>query len=97
MTCYVTLEFKVKNESAEELPIFLRKILPDTRGYDGCVSINVVQNQDEPTEFAVLEQWNTRQHYEDYLNWRTETGVLDELLIMVEGEPSIRFFDYLGV
>ena len=97
MTCHVTLEFKINKESTEALPIFLRKILPDTRGYDGCVSISVVQNQDEPTEFAVLEQWNTRQHYEDYLSWRTETGVLDELMGMVEGEPSIRFFDYLGV
>ncbi len=97
MTCQVIVEFKVKEDRLEDLPVFLRSVLADSRGYDGCVSINIVQNQDEPTAFAILEKWDTRGHYEKYLNWRTETGVLNEFADMIVGEPSFRYFDFLGV
>ena len=55
------------------------------------------QNDDDPTLFLVWEKWATRPHYEDYLAWRTETGVLDKLLAVLAGEPSIRFFNHVGV
>ncbi len=97
MSCQVILEFNVKNESIEAARSWLKRILPDTRSFDGCISIAVVQNQDDPTGLVVLEQWNSRQHYERYLQWRTETGVLNELVSMLAGEPKFRFLDHFGV
>ena len=32
-------------------------------------------------------------HYEKYLAWREETGILQQLSAALEGPPSIRFFD----
>ena len=97
MTCQVILEFKAKEDAVESIRSYLREILPDTRSYDGCVGLNITQNLDDPTSFAVVEQWDTRKHYENYLQWRTDTGVLDKLAEMIDGEPSIRFFSYFGV
>lgn len=97
MTCQVLLEFSVKDDAIEALRTWLRRILPDTRGFDGCVSIAVTQNQDEPTAITVVEQWVSRQHYEKYLQWRTDNGDLEELVGMMAGEPKFRFFDYFGV
>ncbi len=97
MTCQVILEFHVKDSAIEDLRAWLQRILPDTRAFDGCASIAVTRNQDDPTAIAVVEQWHTRQHYEKYLQWRTETGSLDELVAMMADEPSFRFFDYFGV
>ena len=48
MTCQVILEFKAKKDAIEGIRSFLREILPDTRGYDGCVGLNITQNQDDP-------------------------------------------------
>ena len=48
-------------------------------------------------QLAVIEQWEARGHYERYLGWRTETGVLDSLVAMMDGEPLFPFFDYFGV
>ena len=97
MTCQVILEFKAKQDSIEGIRSFLREILPDTRGHDGCVSLNITQNQDDPTVFVVVEQWDARAKYEAYLQWRVDSGVMDKLTDMMDGEPSIRFFNYFGV
>ena len=48
MTCQVILEFKAKKDAIEGIRSFLREILPDTRSYDGCVGLNITQNQDDP-------------------------------------------------
>ena len=97
MTCQVILEVKVKQECMEKFQSWMREILPDTRGYDGCISLSVTQNQDDTSAIAIIEQWDTRQHYEKYLQWRTETGALDALTELIDGEPSFRFFNYLGI
>ena len=97
MTCQVILEFRVKQDCMERFQAWIRKILPDTRGYEGCVGLSVTQDQDDESAIAIIEQWNTRQHYEKYLQWRTDTGALSDLEEMIDGEPSFRFFNYLGL
>ena len=97
MTCQVILEFKVKPDAIEKVCAWMRKILPDTRAYEGFVSLSMVQNQDDPTAFAVVEQWDARKNYEKYIEWRGASGALAELSVMLDGEPSFRFFDYVGV
>ena len=46
---------------------------------------------------VAVEDWNSRQHYEKYLAWRTERGDLDKLVGWIQGDPSIRYFDNVGV
>ena len=96
MSVKVVLEFQTAPESVEDVKEFLRAALPDTRAYDGFESLTVHQNDDDPTSFLIWEQWVTRQHYETYLAWRQETGVLDKLVAMLRGAPSIRFFNPVG-
>ena len=81
----------------DDLRAWMRRILPDTRGFDGNISVYLVQNQDDPTALAVIEQWESRPQYEKYLAWRTETGDVADLVAMLDGEPTFRFFDYFGV
>jgi quinol monooxygenase YgiN len=97
MTTQVILEFRAKSDCIERARSFLKRVLPDTRGYDGCVTLHVVQNQDDPAGIMIVEQWETRGHYEHYLAWRTASGVMDEFGAMMDGPPTIRFFDYFRV
>ena len=41
----------------------------------------------------LYERWETRENYEKYLVWRTETGMIANLMEAIQGEPSIRYFD----
>jgi len=93
----VHIEFCARAQSVDRLLAWLREILPDTRGRDGCVSVAVTRNQDDPLNFAFVELWDSRQHYERYFAWRTETGVLDQLAALVDGEATFRFFDIVGL
>ncbi len=71
----------------------LAALLPETRSYPGCIEVYAHQNQDDPTNIVAIEQWESRQAYEKYFAWRTETGVINQLGAWVAAPPSIRYFD----
>ncbi|MFT4582535.1 MAG: quinol monooxygenase YgiN [Gammaproteobacteria bacterium] len=97
MTCQVALELKTEPDCVDKARDWFTSILPDTRGFAGFVTLHIGQNQDDPTELLVVEQWDFREAYEKYLGWRTERGDMEAIAGMVATEPKIRFFDYFGV
>jgi quinol monooxygenase YgiN len=93
MSAIVLLEIQVKPEAVDEMKAFLKKILPDTRAYDGCQGLDIYGNVDDPGNLVFYERWDSRQHYEKYLAWRTATGVVDQLGAMLAAPPNIRYFE----
>jgi quinol monooxygenase YgiN len=93
MTIMVLLEFKAKAEAVERLKAALPRLFPDTRAYDGCRSITAYTGADDEQTFVFVEYWESKAHYERYLAWRTETGALMEIVGMLEGGISIRYFE----
>ena len=75
----------------------MRDILADTRAYDGCEGLTVQRNLDEAAKIMLIEHWETRAHYDRYLKWREETGVLGKIGELLDGPPSIRFYSNVGV
>ncbi len=92
MGTLVIFEAIAKAESVRELEDFVQRHLPDTRSYDGCQDITGYLNEDGRT-IVMVEHWNSKEDYQKYLAWREETGVLADLGAMLDGEPTIRFFD----
>ncbi len=82
----------VKPESRDELMAYMKEILPDTRGFDGCQGVDVYTDMDNPNIVVLYEKWDSRGHYEKYHHWREETGVLDVLRSMFDGPPISRHF-----
>ena len=70
---------------------------PRTRAFDGCQTLYCIQNQEDPEVVLIVEQWDSRQHYERYLAWRAERGDMEVFGAMMAGPPNIRFFDYFRV
>jgi quinol monooxygenase YgiN len=93
MGCTVVLEIKLKSDMIDVGKQTFKAILPDTRAYDGCAGVDVIENQDEAGNLVLIESWESRAKYEKYLGWRAETGALEKLGALCEGAPSIRFFD----
>lgn len=75
----------------------MRDILADTRAYDGCEGITVQRNQDDASKVLLIEHWESRSHYDKYLAWRRETGVLGKIGELLDGPPSIRYYVNVGV
>tara|TARA_B100001540_G_C15407121_1_gene461540 strand:+ start:304 stop:597 length:294 start_codon:yes stop_codon:yes gene_type:complete len=93
MTVTIILEIKAKAGTSSKILDILEEVLPDTRSYDGCLGLKTYQNQENPDIIVLVEEFESREKYSQYLSWRQETGVFDSLAQELEEPPSIRYFD----
>ena len=56
MSCQVIVEFQAKPDCVEKVRDWLKGALPDTRAFDGCMTLHVFQNQEDRTGIVVIEQ-----------------------------------------
>lgn len=97
MSTVVLLEIQVKPEEINAVKAMLKEVLPDTRAYAGCQGIDIYGNLDDNGNLVFYERWASRDHYQKYLNWRMETGVLDKLGAKLAGPPKIRYYERVDV
>jgi len=93
----VLIEGQAKPDKIADIKSWMAKVLPDGRSYDGCQGVDAVFNMDDPGNFVVVQQWESRGHYDKYLQWRADTGEVDKLVSMLTGPPSIRYFERADV
>ena len=93
MAIMVLLEGKARADKLDRLKARLAELFPVTRQYEGCRGITAYVGADDGRTVVFVEYWETKGHYERYLAWRTETGVIAELVSMLEAPPSIRHFE----
>ena len=93
MAVRVILEVVAKPGSEAAVKKLFLDALPETRKYAGCRHIDMAENTEKPGNLLLVEEWETRPHYEKYLAWRTESGLVASLSAMLAGPPSIRYFE----
>jgi len=93
MSIRVILELKAKPGTGDELVAFFGSILPETRAYEGCTSVDTLQNRDNADNVVVVEVWDSHEQYEKYLAWQRDRGTSDRLMDALAEPPSIRQFD----
>ncbi|MFK5879846.1 MAG: antibiotic biosynthesis monooxygenase family protein [Flavobacteriaceae bacterium] len=92
----IILEVKVKESKVIELQNLLSKYLPETRKSEGFIDIKIHKNLTDNT-FVFYEEWKTIQHYESYLKWRTDTGVMEILGNTFASPPTIRYWNTIHI
>ena len=75
----------------------IKTILPDTRAYDGFEAFSVGQDVKDENRIVLVEHWASKEHYEKYIAWRTETGVMDQLMGMVTQPPTLTLLNDTGI
>ena len=95
MSVTVLLQVTAKPECIDELIEMFGENFKQTRVYEGCIDIYMTRSHDDPNTLLLVEEWETRPHYEKYLAWRAETGVVDKLAGMAASAPSITYYDRL--
>jgi len=94
---FVNLQLKVKNGLESEFIEELNIILKETRSYEGCHAVYFIQNQDDPSNLEFFSKWESKQHYDNYLQWRIDSGVMEEVANKyLDGEPLWRYFDLVS-
>ena len=94
---FVNLQLKIKKGLESEFIDELNVLLKETRSYEGCHAVYFIQNQDDPSNLEFCSKWDSKQHYEKYLQWRIESGVLEETANKLgDGEPVWRYFNLVS-
>ena len=86
----VIVSFPAKEGMMNDLKEMLKNALPDTRSFDGCISVDTYIEESSNT-VHLIEDWETLEHQADYLKWRVETGLLDILEpLLKKGAASLK-------
>ena len=89
MSVLVNLEIPVKKERIEDFFNYLKDILVDTRAYEGCIRLETYHDM-ENSKVLLIEEWEKIENQESYMQWRTETGLVEALEEFLDGELIIK-------
>ena len=95
MSTLVTTEFFAKSGRGGDVADLLIKILGESLEHEGCETIRIVRDQDDPDHVAGVTTWTERQNYVDYLDWRTKSGFTGTFEAMLTQPLVIRYYDEL--
>ena len=79
----VIADFKVKADKVQEMADVFKEALVVTRDFDGCLGIDVYY-EDKTKPYTLIEDWDSLEQYETYLQWRIDTGIADLLNPILE-------------
>ena len=93
MSIGIIVEAKLKPETVEEAKQFFVEVIPDTRNFEGCESVDVFVDEEDPTTLFLVERWAAKENYEKYHHWRQENGSLDQLRSFLAGGVKRNFLE----
>lgn len=93
MPVTVYLELHLKPEGVADTMRDLEELLPDTRTFDGCQSVETFVDQDDPQHVVLIERWREKADHQSYMAWRQEQGVLGATIERSVGPPTITYLD----
>ncbi len=86
-------DLRFSSASLDEGLAALAAILPDTRGFEGCLTVDVVQDQTDPTHVLLIETWTTVEAHRAYMAWRGSSGTSTGFRAALAGPPTMTYFD----
>jgi quinol monooxygenase YgiN len=92
----VHLNLKAKPESKNEFMEFLHKNVPNVRAFEGCRSVKLYFD-DATNEMIISEDWDSKKHHGDYIEFISENGVMKGLISYLQQEPSIKYYNMLNI
>ena len=93
MSVSVLLSGKLKDGLVDQFTEICTEAFQVTRAFDGCQKINLTFNVEETNKFVLTEVWDSKEHYEKYLAFRTEDGTIAAVTDMCVDGPTIDIFD----
>src|ERR1700752_2626965 len=98
MSTLVTNEFFARHGRGDDVASLLIEIVGESLELDGCETIRIVRDQDDPDHVAGVTQWTERRNFEEYRAWRSEHGFTATFEAMLTGPCVIHYYDvaYFG-
>ena len=85
----VTVTWAIKPELADTFVETLRGFFPETRLHEGFRNIRLLRGDVDSNQFVLIEEWDEAQNFQDYAQFRVETGDTAKLLAMTASFPQM--------
>jgi quinol monooxygenase YgiN len=89
MAVGVLLEWRFKPDVVDQAPSVVAKVLATTRTFDGCIRIDVLVDDDDPTRWLLVELWESLTHDAAYREFRAGPGKVTEIPPMLAAPPVL--------
>ena len=85
-------EFTCAEGKSDELFNFLKSLIPYISNSEGCISCEVLQQQDDITQFVVIEKWMTVEfHTQSIANFPKDK--MAAAAVLFSAPPKGRYFN----
>jgi quinol monooxygenase YgiN len=75
----------------------IAQVMTEVKDYlpkiDGCESVRIVRDLDEPARFSLIESWSSRGHHETYQRSIAESGGWGHILEHLASEPVSTYYE----
>ena len=82
-------------EKVEQVKTILSGLVEPTLAEEGCIQYNLLQNQEEPTDFTFVEEWTSVAALEAHLASKHMQVADQQLNGLVAAEPDIRRYNQI--
>jgi quinol monooxygenase YgiN len=89
MPSTAVLELRLKPDTLDEGLAIVQRILGETRAFDGCLGVTVIQDAADPAHLVAVEEWESLEKDTAYRKWREGDGAMPDLVAQLAGAPSL--------
>lgn len=89
MASTALLEVQLKPDAVDEGLVVLHRVLEETRAFDGCLGVTVIQDEADPAHLVAIEEWESLEKDSAYREWRADDGAAVDLPPLLTGAPSL--------
>ncbi len=91
-TLRVIARVKARADKVDELLSVLSSLADLTRKETGCISYTLLQNNEDPTDLALLEEWESKQALESHIAAKHFKDAQVKLAGLVAAKADIRLY-----
>jgi quinol monooxygenase YgiN len=89
-TLRVVASFRARPDKTNELRALLSGLVEPTCKEAGCICYELLQNQQDPTDFVFVEEWESDATLDAHLSSAHVQAALSQLPELIAGEADIR-------
>lgn len=92
MSTFAVLELEFKPDELDAARTVLRRVLSETRGFDGCLGVEGFQDPENGARWVLFERWASAEHDAAYRTFRAGPGAVTDLAALLAAAPLLKVF-----
>lgn len=92
MAITATLDLRFRPEALDEARALMRRVLAETRAFDGNLAVEVLVDRDDPAHWVAHETWESAEHDAAYRTFRAGPGEITDLGPLLAARPVLTWF-----